>query len=122
MKTADAVYEYIRTEVIPHIAGESEMTAAIMSGALRARKQQITQKLANSEVIQSLGFFNEKGEVDKAAAEEFAAGMFEGRDSISISVAELVKMATGFESNSILLQDKLKFSKADIDKFISMLG
>ena len=122
MNTSDAVYEYLRTEIIPHISAKSELTGAILSGALRARKRQITEKISGNATIQNLGFFNEAGEFDKQAAAEFAAGMFEGRDSVRISVAELIEMATGFRSDSDLLQDKLIFRKADIDKFISLLG
>ena len=40
---------------------------------------------------------------------------------ITSHVAEIVKFATGFESNSDLLKDRLVFSKDDIEKFLKML-
>lgn len=121
MNTADAVYEFLKTEIIPHIAGESEITAAILNGALRARKKQIAEKLSDNDAIKALGIINKNGTIDKEAAAEFAAGMFEQKESVSVSVAEIVKFATGFESNSDLLKDRLVFSKDDIEKFLKML-
>lgn len=122
MNTEEAVYEFIKNEIIPHISRGSEMTAAILSGALRARKKQIAEKLSSSPAIQALGFLKENGSIDKEAAAEFAAGMFDGRDKVTVTVAEIVKASTGLELHSELLQDRLHFTRADIDKFLSLLG
>jgi hypothetical protein len=72
----------------------------------------------DADVIKALGIIKENGSVDKDAAAEYAAGMFEQKESISVSVAEIVKFATDFELNSELLKDRLIFSKADLEKFL----
>lgn len=122
MQVSEAVLEYLKSEIVPHIAGDSEMTAAILSGMLRASRKRIAEKISQNEIIRNSGFLDENGCADPEMVKEFAAGMFEGREKVSISLAELVKMVTGVESSSPLLQGKISFTVADADKFIALLN
>lgn len=121
MNTADAVYEFLKTEVVPVIAGDSEFAAAIINGALRAGKKKLTAKLADNPLIQATGIINAQGAVDQESFAAFADGMFDNKDAVSISLAEMVKFATGIESDSPLLEGKLKFTRSDADKFLELL-
>ena len=122
MKVSEAVFEYLKSEIVPHIAGDSEMTAAILSGMLRASRKRIADKISQNELIRNSGLLDANGCADPEMVKEFAAGMFEGREKISVSLAELVKMVTGLESSSPLLQGKISFTSADADKFIALLN
>lgn len=121
MNTADAVYEFLKMEVVPVVSGGSEFTAAIINGALRAGKKKLTAKLADNPLLQATGIVNSQGVIDQESFAEFADGMFDGKDSISISLAEMIKFATGVESASPLLEGKLKFTRSDADKFLELL-
>jgi hypothetical protein len=121
MKTADALYEYLRTEVVPMIAGDSEFAASLINGVLRSSRKKLAPKLTGGPLLQAIGLADENGEVDADAFREFADGMFDGKDSISVSIGELVKLATGFESESPLLAGRLTLTRADADKILGLL-
>lgn len=121
MKVSEAVVAYLQSEIIPHIAGESELTAAILSGAMRAGRKRLADKLGDMEMFRAFGVTDESGNADPEFFREFMEGAFEGREKVSVSMAELLKMATGVESASPLLADKLTFTKGDADKFLSYL-
>lgn len=121
MNTADALYEFLKTEVVPAIAGDSEFTAALINGALRAGRKKISPKLTGNPMLQAVGLANENGEVDAEAFRDFADGMFDGKDSITTTIGELVKLATGIESESPLLAGELTLTRADADKFLALL-
>lgn len=122
MQVSEAVFEYLKSEIVPHIAGGSELTAAVLNGALRASRKRISAKISQNEFIQNCGILDGNGCADPETVREFALGMFDGREKISISLAELVKMVTGVESSSPLLQGKISFSAADAEKFIALLN
>lgn len=121
MNTADALYNFLKEEVVPIIAGDSEITAAIINGALRTGRKKIAPKLTGNPLLQAVGLASESGEVDAEAFREFADGMFDGKDSISVSISELVKLATGVESDSPLLAGELTLTRADADRFLALL-
>lgn len=121
MKVSEAVVAYLQSEIVPHIAGESELTAAILNGAMRAGRKRLADKLGDMEMLRSIGITDESGNADPEFFREFMEGMFEGREKVSVSLAELLKLATGVESASPLLADKLTFTKGDADKFLSYL-
>jgi hypothetical protein len=121
MKTADAVYEYLKREVVPMIAGESELTGAIINGALRASRKKLSEKLSGNTIMQTLGIAGSDGELNSESFRDFAEGMFEERDSVSVSLAELLKMATGIDSDNELLKGKLTLTRADAEKFLALL-
>ena len=122
MQVSEAIFEYLKSELIPHIAGDSEMTAAILNGVLRASRKRIAGAVSQNELIRNLGILDANGCADPEMVKEFAAGMFDGREKVSISLAELVKMFTGVESSSPLLQGKISFTSADAEKFIALLN
>ena len=121
MNTADALYNFLKEEVVPMIAGDSVFTASLINGALRTLRKKFAPKLTGGPVLQAVGLANENGEVDAEAFREFADGMFEGRDSITVTIGELVKMATGFDSESPLLAGELTLTRADADRFLALL-
>ena len=121
MKVSEAVVAYLQSEIVPHIAGESELTAAILNGAMRAGRKRLADKLGDLEMLKAFGVTDESGNADPEFFREFMEGMFEGRDRVSVSLADILKMATGIESASPLLADKLTFTKSDSDKFLSYL-
>ena len=121
MKVSEAVVEYLRTDIIPHIAGESELTAAILNGALKAGRKRIAEKIGNIELLSALQVVDQQGNADREVVKDFVDGMFDGRDKISVTLAEIVKAVTGVDSNSQLLADKISFNRSDADKFIALL-
>ena len=121
MNTADAIYEYLKSEVVPMIAGDSEITAAIINGALRASRKKFAPKLTGNPLLQAIGVSDESGAVDVEAFREFADGMFDGKDRVSVSLSELLKLATGFETESPLLAGELTLTRADADRFLELL-
>ena len=122
MQVSEAVFEYLKSEIVPHIAGESELTSAILNGALRASRKRIAEKISQNEIIRNSGFLDENGYADPEMVKEFAAGMFEGREKVSISLSEIVKIFTGVESSSPLLAGTISFTSADAEKFIALLN
>lgn len=121
MTIAEAIVEYLRLEVVPGIAGKSELTAAILNGALRAGRKRVAEKISNLEILKSFGVTDEQGNADPEVAADFADGFFEGREKVSFSLAQILKALTGIESTSPLLQDKLTFTKKDAETFIELL-
>lgn len=122
MKVSEAIVEYIRSEIIPHVAHGSELTEALLSGILRAGRKRIAEKISSNTMLQSFGLLDSDGNANPEMIREFAEGLFEGRDKISVSLAELVKKVTGVDSDSDLLKDKLTFSREDAGKFIELLN
>ena len=123
MKADDAVYEFLKSEVVPVIAGESELTGAILNGALRASKKKIADKFSTgSTVLQSLGMVREDGELNLETLRDFTEGMFEKKESISVSMAEIIKLATGVDSDNDLLKGKLTLTKSDAEKLLALLA
>lgn len=121
MQVSEAIVEYIKAEIIPVVAGGSELTGAILAGALRAGRKRIAGSVAESELLRSFGIVDASGNADTEMVKDFVEGAFEGRDKISVSLAEVMKVVTGVDSSSELLQRKLSFSKGDADKFIELL-
>jgi hypothetical protein len=121
MNTADALYEFLKSEVVPMISGNSEITAAVINGALRASRKKLTPKLTGGPLLQAIGLSNESGEVDPDVFGEFVEGMFEGKEKVSVTIAELLKLATGVESDSPLLSGALTLTRVDADKFLELL-
>lgn len=122
MQVSEAVFEYLKSEIVPFIAGDSEMTAAILSGMLHASRKRIAEKISQNEILRISGFLDGNGCADPEMVKEFANGMFEGREKVRMSLAELMKMVTGVESSSPLLQKKIIFTAADAEKFIALLN
>lgn len=121
MKVSEAIVEYLNAEIIPNIAGDSEMTAAILSGALKASKNKITEKINSWELLKTLGAIDQGGNAAPEVFENFLTGMFEKKEKVSTSLAEIVKVLTGVDSSSSLLQGKLSFSLDDAQKFLDLL-
>ena len=121
MNTADAIYEYLKAEVVPAIAGDSEITGAIITGALRASRKKFAPKLTGNSMLQAIGIADEAGEVDAEVFGDFIDGMFDGKEKVSVTIAELLKLATGVESESPLLAGELTLTRADADKFLELL-
>lgn len=121
MNTADALYEYIKSEVLPAVSGESEFLGGILSGALRVGRKRLSAKLGDLSVLQAMGLVKENGEIDADSFREFADGMFETKESIPVTFAEMLKMLTGVESESDLLKGKLWLTRADADKILELL-
>lgn len=132
MNVSEALMEYIKTEIIPVVSGGSEMASAIMSGALRASKRRIAANPTVNNLLQTLGVQDDAGNVDNELVTEFLQGMFEGRENISVSYAELIKTMTQKDVTPIaevinaytgidLINDKVTFSPADAEKFMALL-
>lgn len=132
MNVSEALMEYIKTEIIPVVSGGSEMASAIMSGALRASKRRIAANPTVNNLLQTLGVQDDAGNVDNELVTEFLQGMFEGRENISVSYADLIKAMTKKDVTPIaevinayteidLINDKVTFSPADAEKFMALL-
>lgn len=122
MNITDAIIEYLRTEIVPFVAKDSALTGGLLNGALRAARRKIADKISgNSQLLQSLDITDEEGNIDVENAREFFDGMFEGTDDITVSLAEILRAATGLESDAEMLKDKLRFTKADAEKFLALL-
>ena len=121
MKVSDAIIEYLKAEVIPHIAGESDFTAAVINGALRTGKKKISEKISSFSVLEQLGVCDHDGNIDPDAAKEFVDGFFEGREKVGISLSEIMKSLTGIECESELLAGKLNFTRKDGEKLLELL-
>lgn len=136
MDLADAIYEYLKTEIIPMVSGGSEFTGALLNGALRRGRKKLAGSLSKAPVFQSLGLVSEDGTVDAEAFGDFADGFFEGKDVVALPVGDIVRSLTGVDTGSPLLgetlkllpgvdpgvlEDKLKFTRKDADKFLELL-
>ena len=122
MNITDALYEYAKTEIIPMIAGESELTAGLLNGALRASRKKFTVKIEENSMLKAIGLVGDNGEVDKECFRDFFDGVFDGKENLPVSLADLLKTATGISSDNELLQDKIKFTRADADRLLALLG
>lgn len=122
MNIADVVYEYLRSEIIPKIAGESEITAGLLNGALRVGRKKISLRVEDNAILKSIGLIDSDGAIDKENLKEFFDGVFDGKEKYNVSLSEVLKMLTGISSDSELLQGELKFSRADAEKFLSLLS
>lgn len=120
MKISDLLFEFVKREIIPSVSKESSFTGALLNGALRAGRKKINVTL-DSPLLTGLGLVSEDGEIDGEVATEFIHGMFEGRETVVIPVAEVVKMATGIESESPLLKGELTLTRADAEKLLALL-
>jgi hypothetical protein len=121
MNIAEAFIEFAKTEILPGLAGGSDFTAAVLNGALRAGKKRIAEKFNDAEIFKAFGVVDQNGSADVEAVADFFDGAFEGREKISLSLAELLKMATGVDSSSELLAGKVHFTKNDAEKFLELL-
>ena len=122
MNIADVVYEYLRSEIIPKIAGESEITAGLLNGALRVGRKKRPLRVEDNAILKSIGLIDSDGAIDKENLKEFFDGVFDGKEKYNVSLSEVLKMLTGISSDSELLQGELKFSRADAEKFLSLLS
>ena len=122
MNITDAIYEYAKSEVIPKIAGESQLTAGILNGLLKAGKKKIALKISDNSMLKSIGMIQEDGEINAETLKDFFDGVFENRDTLPITLAELLKTATGISSDNELLQGTIKITRADADRIIELLG
>jgi hypothetical protein len=122
MNITDAVIEYLRTEIVPLVAKDSALTGGILNGALRSARKKLSGKInSNSQILQALDITDEEGNINVENAREFFDGMFEGSDDIAVSLAEILRTATGLESDAEMLKDKLHFTKSDAEKFLALL-
>lgn len=121
MKVSDAVAEFLKQEVIPHIAGESSFTAALLNGALNAGKKKFFANSGTPEIFTALGIADQNGNIDAGVIKDFVDGAFGSGSKVDVSLAELLKLATGVESASPLLQGRLTFTRSDADKFLELL-
>ena len=121
MNTADVLYKFLKSEVVPLLAGESEITAAIVDGALRAGRRKFASKLSDTPLLQTLGLTDENGDLDAETVGDFFDGVFEERDSVTVTLADLVKLATGVESDIPLLKKGLMFRRADADRLLKLM-
>lgn len=121
MNTSDALYEYLKSEVVPMIARDSEFLGGVINGALRTGRRKLAEKLSGNALLQMTGIVDENGEVNADMFREFADGMFDGKDFVPLSLAEMVKLMTGVDSDSDLLKSRLKLTRADADKFLELL-
>lgn len=122
MQISDAVFEYLKQEIAPLVAGESEITAGCLKGALRSARKKLSGSISSyNGLLQAIDLVDDKGEIKIENVREFIDGAFEDREVLRVSLAEILKAATGLESDSELLQDKLKFTRADAEKFLALL-
>lgn len=122
MNIADALYEFARTEIVPMVAGESELTAGLLNGVLRASRKKININIAGNSMLKAIGIVKENGELDAERLKDFFDGVFEGKEMLPVSLADLLKATTGISSDNELLQDKLKFTRGDAERLLSLLG
>jgi hypothetical protein len=122
MNITDALYEYAKTEIVPMIAGDSPLTAGLINGALRASRKKINIQIADNAMLKAIGIVQDNGEIDQESLRDFFDGVFEGRENLPVSLADLLKTATGISSDSELLQDTIKFTRADADRFLDLLA
>lgn len=119
MNIQDAVYQFAKSEIIPLLAGENEFLAGLINGALRAGRKKINIK---SPMLQNIGLVDDNGEINSDNAKEFFDGVFDEREKLRVSLAELLKMSTGIDSDNILLQDKITFTRSDAERFLELLN
>jgi hypothetical protein len=104
------------------IAGDSPLTAGLLNGALRASRKKINIQIADNSMLKAIGIVQDNGEVDQESLRDFFDGVFEGREILPVSLADLLKTATGISSDNELLQDTIKFTRADADRLLDLLA
>lgn len=122
MNITDALYEYAKSEIVPMIAGDSPLTAGLINGALRASRKKINIQIADNAMLKAIGIVQDNGEIDQESLRDFFDGVFEGRENLPVSLADLLKTTTGISSDSELLQDTIKFTRADADRLLDLLA
>jgi hypothetical protein len=122
MNITDALYEYAKSEIVPMIAGDSPLTAGLINGALRASRKKINIQIADNSMLKAIGIVQDNGEIDQESLRDFFDGVFEGREILPVSLADLLKTATGISSDNELLQDTIKFTRADADRLLDLLA
>jgi hypothetical protein len=94
----------------------------LLSGALRASRKKVNIKISENSMLQAIGVVQENGEIDNDVLRDFFDGVFEGRENMPVSLAELLKMITGIDSDNDLLQGKIKFTRSDADRLLDLLA
>jgi hypothetical protein len=122
MNITDALYEYAKAEIVPMIAGESELTAGILNGVLKASRKKITVKISDDSILKAVGLVQDDGNIDMEILRDFFDGAFEGKEILSVSLADLLKITTGITSDNELLKDKIKFTRSDGDRLLELLA
>lgn len=135
MNIENALYEFVKAEIVPMIAGNSEFAAALLNGALRSARKKFTFNLDNNTVLQTLGLVGENGKINEENLKEFAAGMFENKDVVRLPLQQLGSAFFGkdfdFEKLETVIalaggdeeffKGDLKFSRSDFDRFLQIL-
>lgn len=121
MKLTEAMIVYFQSELMPHLVGDSEIGSALLNGAMRVGRKRIADKIGNFELLRAFGITDEEGNADLDMVREFMDGVFDNREKVRVSLAEVLKLLIGVESESPLLADKLTFTKNDAEKFIELL-
>ena len=122
MNITDALYEFAKTEVIPMIAGESEFTAGLLNGVLRASRKKVSVNIADNSMLKAIGIIQESGEVDTESLKDFFDGVFERKEIFSVSLKDLLKTVTGIDSDNELLRDKITFTRSDAERLMNILS
>ena len=121
MNIAEALYEYAKSTVIPMIAKESELTAGVLNGALRAGRKKININISENSMLRAIGLVKDDGNIDGDCLKDFFDGVFEGKEVMPVSLADLLKVTTGISSDNELLQDKIKFTRLDADQLLELI-
>ena len=122
MNIQDAIYEFAKQEIIPMIAGESELAAGLLNGVLRASRKKIAINVSENSMLKTIGFVNDDGNIDSEVVKDFFDGVFDNRDCIPVSLAELVQALTGIKSDNELLKDRIKITRSDADRLLDMIS
>lgn len=122
MNITDAIYEFAKTEIIPMIAGESELTAGLLNGVLRASRKKVSVNIADNSMLKAIGIIQESGEVDTESLKDFFDGVFERKEIFSVSLKDLLKTVTGIDSDNELLRDKITFTRSDAERLMNILS
>ena len=122
MNITDAIYEFAKTEIIPMIAGESELTAGLLNGVLRASRKKVSVNIADNSMLKAIGIIQESGEVDTESLKDFFDGVFESKEIFSVSLKDLLKTVTGIDSDNELLRDKITFTRSDAERLMNILS
>ena len=122
MNITDAIYEFAKTEIIPMIAGESELTAGLLNGVLRASRKKVSVNISDNSMLKAIGIIQESGEVDTESLKDFFDGVFERKEIFSVSLRDLLKTVTGIDSDNVLLRDKITFTRSDAERLMNLLS
>lgn len=122
MNIPDALYEYAKSEIIPMIAAESDFSAGLLNGILRAGRKKIAVNVSDNSMLKTIGVIKDDGQIDNEAMKDFFDGFFDGKESMPVSLAEILKTLTGIDSDNELLVRKIKFTRADADRLLELLS